>query len=78
MTLLYPAAVGATYFVQAGMGRDAKNAPPLILLLRGLLTFTLTRTLGLALLLGWPPSSRRPSFPGGFLLNLALPRGSVL
>jgi hypothetical protein len=52
MTLPYLTTVGAPYFIRAGVGRDFKNAPPLILLLRGLLTVTLMPSLRLALVLG--------------------------
>ena len=51
MTLPYLTTVGTPYFIRAGVGRDFKNAPPLILLLRGLLTVTLMPSLRLALVL---------------------------
>jgi hypothetical protein len=51
VTLPYLTTVGAPYFIRAGVGRDFKNVPPLIPLLRGLLAVTLMPSLRLALVL---------------------------
>src|SRR5438874_7322578 len=64
MTLLYLSTVGAPYFICAGMRRDLKNSPPLILFasLNGPLTLALMPSLSLAFLLGLSPSVLRLSF----------------
>jgi hypothetical protein len=72
MTLPYLATVGAPYFIRTGVGRDFKNAPPLILLLRGLLTVTLMPSLSFAFLLGLSPSLLRSLFLFDLPLGLTL------